>query len=201
LFDIVFAAPEAVLASALPVEKAMEINQTPFYDPSDNRTGCCAFFHHDGWDGVDLHFRDKLFLRAITHSLSYVPRNMGKVFSSVQQSIREAGAAVPEKTFVMSRDLSAFTGEHLFAVDRPVPGREMVRISGDFVTRLFEGPYSALIGWYDQLELVARGRGAEPGRIYFFYTTCPKCQKAYGQNPVVGMVELLPAHMKPAHRR
>ncbi len=181
-----------MLAFLLPVENAMEINETPFYDASDNRTGCCPFFHHAGWDNADLHFRDKLFLRAITHNLSYVPRNMGKVFSRVQSVIRAAGAETPERRLVLSRDLSAFTREHLFAVDRPVPGQEMVTLTGDFVTRLFEGPYSALIGWYDQLELLARGRGGEPGRIYFFYTTCPKCQKAYGQNPVVGVVELLP---------
>ena len=34
-----------------------------------------------------------------------------------------------------------------------------------------------------------RARGGEPQSIWFFYTTCPKCAKAYGQNYVVGVAE------------
>ena len=33
-------------------------------------------------------------------------------------------------------------------------------------------------------------RGQEPKNIYFFYTTCPKCAKAYGKNYVVGVAQL-----------
>jgi hypothetical protein len=32
------------------------------------------------------------------------------------------------------------------------------------------------------MENIARARGSEPNKIYFFYTTCPKCEKAYGKN-------------------
>ncbi|MCV3205496.1 hypothetical protein OHD62_06965 [Mesorhizobium sp. YC-39] len=34
---------------------------------------------------------------------------------------------------------------------------------------------------------IARDRNAEPREVYFFYTTCPKCAKAYGKNYVVGV--------------
>lgn len=34
---------------------------------------------------------------------------------------------------------------------------------------------------------IARDRKSEPGDVYFFYTTCPKCAKAYGKNYVVGI--------------
>mgnify|MGYP003526130734 CR=1 FL=1 len=37
---------------------------------------------------------------------------------------------------------------------------------------------------------LARARGAEPKSAWFFYTTCPKCAKAYGKNYVVGIAEL-----------
>jgi hypothetical protein len=32
--------------------------------------------------------------------------------------------------------------------------------------------------------------GFEPGKVYFFYTTCPKCAEAYGKSYVVGVVEV-----------
>ena len=36
----------------------------------------------------------------------------------------------------------------------------------------------------------ARDHGNAPGTVWFFYTTCPKCAKAYGKNYVVGLVQL-----------
>ena len=172
---------------------AAEINATPFYDASDNPTGCCPRFNPEGWDGVTLSFRDKPVLRARTRGFAHVPLNMGKVFSRVQRAFEAAGAAETGHFLVLSRDLSAFTAEHLFAVDRAVPGEEMATLAGDFLTRVFDGPYSAVAAWYDEMQALARSRGFTPGRIYFFYTTCPKCRKVYGTNPVVGFVELLPA--------
>jgi hypothetical protein len=170
----------------------MQANVTPLYDASDNTTGCCARFNPSGWDGQILHFESKPFLRATTRSLAHVPLNMGPVFTRVQGHVAAAGAEDANQMFVMSRDLSAFTGEHLFAVTKDVPGEEMTTLSGDFATKTFEGPYSQVRFWRDEMQAVARKTGHEPGRIWFFYTTCPKCAKAYGQNPVVGVVELLP---------
>ena len=31
--------------------------------------------------------------------------------------------------------------------------------------------------------------GQKAGRAFLFYTTCPKCAKAYGKNYVIGLVE------------
>ena len=56
----------------------MQINATPFNDTSVNTTGCCPRFNADGWDGADLTFRDKPFVRAHTMSVAHVPLNMGR---------------------------------------------------------------------------------------------------------------------------
>jgi hypothetical protein len=170
----------------------MRENQLPTYDMSVNTTGCCPRFNPEGWDEQELHFHDKRFLRAETRALAHVPIDMGKVFSRVNTHMQEAGAFDPEDFIVLSRDLSPWAGEHYFSVAEPVPGEEMASLSGDFITKVFEGPYREARHWHDQMAELARARGAEPGRIFFFYTTCPKCAKAYGQNYVVGVAELLP---------
>ena len=41
----------------------------------------------------------------------------------------------------MSAIVSPLEAEHYFAVSKDVPDEEVVRWSGDFVTKLFEGPY------------------------------------------------------------
>ena len=168
----------------------MQTNATPVFDSSVNTTGCCARFNPAGWDDQVLHFDKKPFVRATTRSLAHVPLNMGKVFSRVQSHISQAEAADPSQMLVLSRDPSAFAGEHLFAVTRDVPGEEMTTLSGDFLTQTFEGPFSEVRVWYDAMRAKAHAKGREPGEVWFFYTTCPNCAKAYGANPVVGLVEL-----------
>ncbi|WP_295077981.1 hydrolase [Tabrizicola sp.] len=168
----------------------MQTNALPVSDRSDNTTGCCPRFNPAGWEGAELHFRDKLFLRAETVSAMHIPLNMGKVFSRVQRHIDAAAAMDPDQSIVLSRDLSAFKGEHLFAVTRVVPDEQMLRMSGDYVTKVFEGPYREAKDWHETLKALSASHGKEDGRIWFFYTTCPKCAKAYGENYVVGLAEV-----------
>lgn len=53
----------------------MEENRTPVYDGSDNPTACCPRFKPDGWDGQDLHFKEKLFVKARTRNRTGMSQN------------------------------------------------------------------------------------------------------------------------------
>lgn len=168
----------------------MQTNQLPRYDQSDNPTGCCPRFNPAGWDGQDITLAAKPFARATTRSLFYIPLNMGGVFSRVLGKMAKADAADADNYIVLSRDLSKFRAEHLFATRAPVPGEEMTTLSGQFITKLFEGPYSQMGQWCDALHKLAEDRGKTAKSLRYFYTTCPKCAKAYGKNYVVGFVEV-----------
>ena len=168
----------------------METNVLPKMDMSDNPTGCCPKFNPEGWDGRHLHFENKPFVRATTRSLMHIPINMGTVFTRVQTNIEDAAAQDPAGYLVLSRDLSSSEDEHLFAVTRPVPNEDMVTLSGDFITRVFEGPYRNTKNWVHDMETAAIADGHEATRVFMFYTTCPKCARAYGKNYVVGVAEI-----------
>lgn len=167
----------------------MEINALPFYDQSDNPTNCCPRFKPEGWDNQDLHFRNKRFVKATTKSVMHLPIDMGKVFARTMQAIEDADALAPDDVIVLSRDVSPWKAEHFFAVSKDVPGQEMAQLSGDFRTKVFEGPYSDARKWYGELVESVGGDKKKPPDTYFFYTTCPKCAKHYGKNYVVGIVE------------
>ena len=167
----------------------MKTHTVPHYDDSVNETGCCPRFNPEGWDEQELHFKDKHFLRAETRSAMHIPLNMGSVFGRVNEHVEDTGGWDSDNMIVLSRDLSAFKAEHLFSLDRDVPGEDAVTLSGDFVTKVFEGPYREAKDWYTEMEQLVREKGGTPGRIYFFYTTCPKCAKHYGKNYVVGVAE------------
>jgi hypothetical protein len=169
---------------------AMQTNALPHQDLSDRPTGCCPRFDPAGWDGVELHFRDKRFIRAETRSAMHLPLNMSKVFGRVHAHIEAAGGYDPDNTIVLSRDLSPWKAEHLFATEGDVPDEDATTLSGDFVTKVFDGPYNEAKSWYGEMEDMVRAQGKEPARIYFYYTTCPRCAKAMGHNYVVGVAEI-----------
>ena len=167
----------------------MQVNALPAWDMSDNPTGCCPRFPPEGWDRQQIEFRDKPFVRASTVSLFHMPLNMGGVFARTHEAIQRAHAA-SKQFVVLSHDDSSWHAEHLFAVDQDVPGAEMVRLSGTFLTRVFEGPYAQMKQWCAELEQLAKDKGRTLETLYFFYTTCPKCAKAYGKNYVVGFAKV-----------
>ena len=131
----------------------METNTLPEYDMSDNPANCCPRFNPEGWDDQELHFRDKLFVKARTSSIFHIPLNMGSVFPRTFEAIDKADAQNMEQFIVLSHDPSAWRGEHYFSVSRDVPGQQMTYITGDFVTKVFEGPYKNVPKWENDMGL------------------------------------------------
>lgn len=168
----------------------MEINALPKYDMSENPTNCCPKFKPEGWDEQELHFKDKLFVKANTRSAFHIPLNMGSVFPKTFTAIEEAHALPKDEIVVLSYDPSPWHEEHYFAVTRDVPGQEMVSMSGDYLTKVFEGPYKNAPKWEAEMESFVESKGKKAKKVYFFYTTCPRCAKFYGKNYVVAFAEL-----------
>ena len=168
----------------------METNVLPKMDMNAVETGCCPRFDPQGWDGRHLHFDDKLFVRATTRSILHIPINMGRVFTRVQSHIEDAGAQDPNGYLVLSRDLNATEDEHFFAVTKDVLDEEMVTLSGTYITRVFEGSYRNAKSWMYDMEIAAEADGHTAKRVYMFYTTCPRCARAYGKNYVVGVARI-----------
>lgn len=140
-----------------------------------------------GWNGRAIKFKSKLFVHTLTGSVLHVPYNMGSVFARVQGHIDQAEAHDAHDFIVLSRDLSAWKAEHLFSVSWKVPGEEHLRLSGDFLTKVFEGPYRNIRHWHTAMQDLRIEGASAPERVYFFYTTCPRCAKTYRENYVVGV--------------
>ncbi len=96
----------------------MKINALPKYDMSDNLTNCCPRFKSEGWDEQELHFKDKLFVKAKTRSIFHIPINMGSVFPKTFSAIENEHAKSDDDFIVLSHDPSAWTGERFFSVTK-----------------------------------------------------------------------------------
>ena len=166
----------------------MQTNEIPAIDSTDNETHCCPRFHPERWDNQELHFENKPFVRASTTSLFHVPVNMGAVFARTMKTIEKAHADT-NRFMVLSHDDSPWHADHLFAVAKDVPGADMVHLSGDFVTKVFEGPFSNAAKWCAEMARQVAAKGKRLDTAYLFYTTCPRCAKHYGKNYVVGVAK------------
>ncbi len=153
-----------------------------------NETGCCAVPNVADWDEKEVTFKDKRFIRMYTRSFLFMPLNMSKVMTAIQKQADDAGATMPPKdVMILSRDLSPWKAEQLYAVSKELKGADNVTLSGSFLTKVFEGPYKNAKSWYSSLQDFATSRGKTADKTYFFYTTCPKCAKNYGKNYVIGL--------------
>ena len=66
----------------------------------------------------------------------------------------------------------------------------MVKLSGDYVIKVFEGPYKEAKNFDQELTKFVESSGKKSQKNYFFYTTCPKCAKFYGKNYMVGVAQI-----------
>lgn len=165
------------------------VNHVPFMDISKSATGCCTLIDPKEWDGQAFIFDKKLFAKAVTRSLLHIPLNMSRVMRDTQVAIKEAGAETDE-FLTLSCEVSPWHAEHYFAVSKEVSGLKMTKISGTFIAKVFEGPYKDVGKWHRQLHDYLKSLGKVPLKIYFFYTTCPKCAKTYGKNYVIGFGQI-----------
>jgi hypothetical protein len=61
----------------------------------------------------------------------------------------------------------------------------MTTLSGTFSTQVYEGPYRQAGKWVADMRQHMADQGQPVEKIYFGYTTCPRCAKAYGKNYVI----------------
>jgi hypothetical protein len=70
----------------------------------------------------------------------------------------------------------------VFIIVEKNPDSEMEKISGTFLTKLFEGPYSKMKKNMDEMNGYVKSNGKDWDKFYFYYVYCPQCSKNYGKN-------------------
>lgn len=152
------------------------------YDNSE--TGCCAKVDVALWDNRELEWHNKLFVRDHIRSFLHIPLNFGSVISRDHAAIEEA-EAYPLHPIWLTDEVSPWGADIFVAVDREVPGAKMEKLSGTFLTRVYDGPYRDVGKWSEDMAEYAKSKGKSARRMFSFYATCPKCAKHYGKNQVV----------------
>ncbi|HCC22265.1 hypothetical protein A2480_02815 [Candidatus Uhrbacteria bacterium RIFOXYC2_FULL_47_19] len=145
---------------------------------------CCPRFDPSLWDEKEVTWSNKPFLREKVRSFLHMPINMGAVFKRGFDRLERAGA-MPVHPIWLSDERSSWGADLLIEMDREVDGADIVRLSGVFLSKVFEGPYRNIGQWIGEMGRFVESRGQKIEKLFFYYTTCPKCAKKYGRNYVV----------------
>ena len=152
-------------------------------------TGCCLPFDPAPWQDREISWLGKPFVKDHVKCLSHVPLNMGRTVMKDMALIKRAHAAA-DHPLMLCDEKSPWGTDLYIEVRRHVPEVSMAYLSGRFLTRVFEGPFRNAGRWAREMKQYVAAKGHRIGRLYFGYTTCPKCAKAYGKNYVVLFAEV-----------
>jgi hypothetical protein len=157
---------------------------------SNNETAeCCPRFEPAPWDDKVITWERKLFLQERVVSLLHIPLNFGAVMRRSMATI-EAADAEPAEMVVLSDENSLWGADVYIALAKDIPGACTTTLSGTFLTKVFEGPYRNMRQWIEEMKALVKEKGKELRKLYFFYTTCPKCAQKYGKNYVVILAQV-----------
>ena len=154
-----------------------------------SETGCCPRFNPEAWEEKEITWTEKLFVKDKVRSFLHIPLNFGQVMVKNMAKIQEAGASAKE-TIVLSGEESMWGSDIYIAVEKDFPGSNVAKISGTFLTKVFEGPYKDMGKWIRDMNSYVASKGKTTKKMFFYYTTCPKCAKVYGKNYVVILAEV-----------
>jgi hypothetical protein len=150
---------------------------------------CCPRFDPTPWDDKVVTWEKKLFLQDRVRSFLHIPLNFGSVMRRSMATIEAADAKHAEMV-VLSVENSLWGADVYVAVSKDIPGARTVALSGTFVSRVFEGPYRNIGKWIEEMTSFMKEKGQAVRKLYFFYTTCPKCAKKFGKNYVVILAQV-----------
>lgn len=156
---------------------------------TSNNEECCPRFNPEPWDEKIITWKNKRFIQDRVTSFFHIPLNYGAVMARNQKAIRDADAFT-ESRIILTDENSLWGADVYIEASKDLPDKKMLTLSGTFLSKVFEGPYRDMGKWIDSMKAYVERMKKTSGKMYFYYTTCPKCAKKYGKNYVVILVKI-----------
>jgi len=150
---------------------------------------CCPQFDPKPWNETTLQWEGRRFVKDRVRSFLHLPLNFGSVMKRNMRAIEALGAEA-DPPVVLSDETSPWGADVYIGVTRDIPSAAMATISGTFLSKVYEGPYRNMRQWIEDMRAFVSTRGKSAKKLYFFYTTCPKCARKYGKNYVVILAQV-----------
>jgi hypothetical protein len=156
---------------------------------SNEKDICCPEFDPISWNEKVFEWKDKKFIKDSVLTIFYMPVNFGGVMRKPDKKVREANAEISDG-MGLSDHTSKWNMDMYLAVNKEIPNAKNTPMSGTFVSKVYEGPFSDTGKWQKDFKAWCSSQRHKTGKIYMWYTTCPKCAKKNGKNYVVILAEI-----------
>ncbi len=152
---------------------------------------CCTKFKPESYQNKTHVWKDKLFLQDEVKQVMHMPINMGAVITRMFKKVEEAQAAPPTNEFlVLCYDPSPWKSEIYMTVNKNIPGGKMAKLTGKFVSKVYDGQYNEVPAWIKDMDTYLASHGQKAKKYYFHYAYCPKCAKKYGHNYCIAFAQV-----------
>ncbi len=154
---------------------------------------CCPQFDPAPWEKTTHVWNSKLFLKDSIPELFHIPLpgTYKRAVSRMWKKAEDAGAAPDLKDFLLlAYDPSPFKSELFMSITKEISGEENVRLSGTYISKVFDGPYNKVPAYIDEMNGYLASIGKSAKKHYIYFTTCPKCAEKYGHNYILALAEV-----------
>jgi hypothetical protein len=152
---------------------------------------CCPKFDPKPFDRKTFVWKNKLFIQDDVMQLFHFPLNFAPVIMGMFGKLEKAKARPADKDFLLlAYDPSPWKSELYMTATKEVPGVKNVKLSGTFMTMVFDGPYNAVPNWIKEMDGYLAKKGKKARKYFFHYAYCPKCSKKWGHNYVVAFAQV-----------
>lgn len=156
---------------------------------------CCEVFHPEQWDNVRHKWKEKLFLKDSVPEIFHIPLpgTYAKAIARMWKTAEVAGAAPDRKDFLLlAHDPSAFKAELYMSVTKEIKGEEVVKLTGEFFSKVYEASYGDVPGCIRKTDTFLASNAIVSKKYYIYFPYCPKCAKKYEHNYIVVLAECEP---------
>ncbi|MGB5434877.1 MAG: hydrolase [Maribacter sp.] len=155
---------------------------------------CCPTFHPEKWDEKTFNWSQKKFIKASVPTLFHIPLPpmIGKKVTQMMKLAEDSKKLSDDKEeiLLLFNDPSAFKSELYLSVTDTVTEAENITLSGTFISKVFDGAFSAVPKFMKQMDTYLAQQHKKANDYYVHYAYCPKCAKKAGHNFMVLFAKL-----------
>jgi len=155
---------------------------------------CCPKFNPKKWDEKTHNWKDKSFIKETIPTFFHIPfpPMIGKKITNMYNLALKVKAQPKDKQdwIVLFHDPTRFKSELFMSSTKEVPGANNVKISGTFISKVFDGPYNAVPKFMKEMDSYLEKKGKKAKDYYIHYAYCPKCAKKYKHNYALLFAEI-----------
>lgn len=156
-----------------------------------NKDICCPQFNPKRYQEKSFVWKDKPFLKDSVVQFMHIPLNFSQVITRMFKKVTTAKAAPKDTDFlILAYDPSPWKSELYMTVTKEIPNGEMTKLSGNYLTKVYDGPYNAVPQWIKDMDEYVAKKGKKVKKYFFHYAYCPKCSKKYGHNYTVAFAQV-----------